>query len=359
MPDALARSRPLLVTDDSQLLDELLNLAGADMEVAPDPAAARGRYGSAPIVLVGVDLAEACVRARLPRRPGVIIVGLRSSGDDVPDPPWRLAEQLGAEHIVLLPRAASWLVDRLAMATGTDPTGCVLAVVGGRGGAGASVLAASLAVTAVRTGKRAMLVDADPYGGGLDLVLGFEDSDGVRWPGLAHASGGLSVAALGEALPGSGDLAVLSCDRDDPTVPVDAMDAALDAGRRGWHLTVVDLPRRFDEAAQTALAAADHVLLVVPAELRACAAASRVASEVLRHTRSLSLVVRTPAPGRLTSREISRALELPVAGSYRFEPGLARGLEQGEPPAAAGSGSIARLCERLLAEFGLAEQAAA
>jgi len=357
--DDITRSRPLLVTDDPRLLDELLNLAGADVEVAPDPVAARSRYGSAPIVLVGVDLAEACARARLPRRPGVIVVGLRQPSDDAPDPPWALAERLGAEHIVLLPRAASWLADRLAMAAGSGTNGCVLAIVGGRGGAGASVLAAGLAVTAVRLGKRTILVDGDPYGGGLDLVLGWEGTDGVRWPGLSHAAGGVSVAALDDALPHSGELAVLSCDRDDPMVPVEAMEAALDAGRRGWHLTVVDLPRRFDEAAETALSAADHVLLVVPAELRACAAASKVAAEALRHTSSLSVVVRTPAPGRLAARDIARALELPLAGSYRLEPALARGLERGDPPTAEGTGSLAQLCERLLAGFGAGERIAA
>jgi secretion/DNA translocation related CpaE-like protein len=363
--DDIARSRPLLVTEDPHLLEELLNLAGADVEVAPDPAAARDRYGSAPVVLVGVDLAEACVRARLPRRPGVIVVGMRppspGSADDEPDqpePPWALAERLGAEHIVLLPRAASWLADRLAMAAGTGTSGCVLAVVGGRGGAGASVAAAGLAVTAVRFGRRAVLVDGDPFGGGLDLVLGWEGSAGLRWPGLSHAAGGVSAGALAEALPHDGELAVLSCDRDDPVVPLEAMDAALDAGRRGWHLTVVDLPRRFDQSAEAALAAADHVLMVVPAELRACAAASKVAAEVLRHTPSLSIVVRTPAPGRLAAREIARALELPLAGSYRFESGLARGLEHGRAPAAMGAGSLAQLCERLLAGYGVIERAA-
>lgn len=359
--DDIARFRPLLVTDDPELLDEVLNLAGADVEVAPDPAAARDRYGSAPVVLVGVDLVEACVRARLPRRPGVIVVGMRSPSPaddalDPPEPPWALAERLGAEHIALLPRAASWLADRLAMAAGTGTSGCVLAVVGGRGGAGASVVAAGLAITAVRLGKRAVLVDGDPYGGGLDLVLGWEGSTGVRWPGLSHAAGGVSVAALAEALPHEGELAVLSCDRDDPAVPLDAMEAALQAGRCGWHLTVVDLPRRFDESAEAALAAADHVVLVVPAELRACAAASKVAAEALRHTRALSVVVRTPAPGRLDAREIARALELPLAGSYRFETGLARGLEEGRAPAALSSGPLARLCERLLAEYGVIER---
>ena len=357
--DDSARSRPLLVTDDPHLLDELLNLAGADVEVAPDPAAARDRYGSAPIVLVGVDLAEPCARARLPRRPGVIVVGMRPepSDDDVPDPPWAVAERLGAEHIVLLPRAASWLADRLAMATGTGTGGCVLAIVGGRGGAGTSVMAAGLAVTAVRLGRRAVLVDGDPYGGGLDLLLGWEGIAGLRWPGLSHAAGGVSAGALAEALPQEGELAVLSCDRDDPVVPIEAMEAALEAGRCGWHLTVVDLPRRFDESAEAALAAADHVLLVVPAELRACAAAARVATEALRHTRSLSLVVRTPAPARLAAREIARALELPLAGSYRFETALARGLEHGRAPTALGTGSLAQLCERLLAGFGVIERA--
>jgi len=97
----------------------------------------------------------------------------------------------------------------------------------------------------------------------------------------------------------------------------------------------------------------------VPAELRACAAASRVAADALRHTDSLSIVVRTPAPGRLSAREISRALELPLAGSYKFETSLARGLEQGEPPAAYGTGSLAQVCERLLAGFGMSDRVAA
>ena len=60
--------------------------------------------------------------------------------------------------------------------------GAAVAVVGGCGGAGASVLAAALAVTAVRHGGRALLVDCDPLGGGLDLVLGAEHVAGLRWP---------------------------------------------------------------------------------------------------------------------------------------------------------------------------------
>ena len=56
------------------------------------------------------------------------------------------------------------------------------------------------------------------------------------------------------------------------------MRSVLAAARRRGGVVVVDLPRRVDEAAAEALAQLDVGLLVVPAELRAVAAAGRVAS---------------------------------------------------------------------------------
>src|SRR5436305_6782155 len=47
----------------------------------------------------------------------------------------------------------------------------LIAVIGGCGGAGASTLAASLAVTALAAGRRAILFDADPLGGGLEPLV--------------------------------------------------------------------------------------------------------------------------------------------------------------------------------------------
>jgi secretion/DNA translocation related CpaE-like protein len=361
MPSRTVRAahlRPLLVTEDADLLDEVLNLAaqaGTEVEVAADPAAARKSYGIAPLVLVGVGDAPACARAALPRRPGVVLVGPAA----VPEPPWQLAEALGAEHIALLPTAAPWLVDRLASAGDGRASARVLAVLGGRGGAGASVLATALAVTAARATARVLLIDADPLGGGLDLVLGWEGLDGLRWPGLAHASGEVDPPALVDALPRQGELALLSCDREGGPLSVTAMGAAVDAGRRGRDLVVVDLPRRFDDACLVTLAAADQVLLVVPAELRACAAAARVAAAAAQYTDALSVVVRGPAPGGLKAGEIARALGLPLAGCLRLEPGVARGLERGEPPAASGAGPLAELCRRLLDGFGAARGVAA
>ncbi len=145
---------------------------------------------------------------------------------------------------------------------------------------------------------------------------------------------------------------LLSWDRGDPVaIPPEAMLAALDAGRRGRDVTVVDLPRRLDEAAVLALRSADRAYLVVPAELRACAAAARVAATAAPHCESLRLVVRQPGPGGLSVRDVAEALRLPVGGELRSEPRLSAALERGEPPAGGGRGPLAALCGRLIEEL--------
>src|SRR5688572_24655510 len=154
---------PLVVTADPDLLDDLLRLAaagGTEVDVAPDPVAARARFAAAPLVMVGADQAAACLRAGLPRRPGTVIVGHPPGLEAV----WEMASHLGGEQVAELPTAEPWLVDRFAERAEPTPQGRILAVIGGRGGAGASILAAALAVTAVSEGHRTLLVDADPVG---------------------------------------------------------------------------------------------------------------------------------------------------------------------------------------------------
>jgi Flp pilus assembly CpaE family ATPase len=137
------------------------------------------------------------------------------------------------------------------------------------------------------------------------------------------------------------------------------MAATLDAARRGRDVIVADLPRRLDDAATLTLQAADRTLIVVPAELRAAAAAARVAAAVSLHCDDVAVVVRGPSPGRLKAREVARALGLPLAGSLRPEPGLGQALERGEAPAADGRGPLAELCRRLIQELTAGAQKAA
>jgi secretion/DNA translocation related CpaE-like protein len=344
-------SRPLLVTADSDLLDDLLRLAaaaGSEVEVASDPAAARPRFLLAPLALIGADQAVPCLRARLPRRSRVIVVARGAPADEV----WSAVEQLGADNIVMLPEAEPWLIEQFAGRPRPPVVARTLAVIGGRGGAGASILAAGLAAMAVDARHRTLLIDADPLGGGLDLVLGWEEVSGLRWPGLAQTGGRVDPPALLGALPHRGDLVLLSFDRKELSgVPAEAMAATLDAAQRGRDVIVADLPRQLDDAAVLALQAADRTLLVVPAELRATAAAARTLAQIRPHCDEVSVVVRGPAPGRLRPRQIAHSLGLPLAGSLRPEPAMCQGLELGKPPTADAKGHLAQLCRRLIDEL--------
>ncbi len=360
-PTAAPARRPLIVTTDQILLDKLVHLAavgGAEVSVSDDPVTSRGAWSAAPFVLLGADSVGRCARAGLPARAAIILVTLEAATEAR----WHDAETLKAEQIAVLPAADAWLVDRFADLVAGSPTrGRVIAVLGGRGGAGASVLATALAVTGRRRGLDALLVDADPLGGGVDLVLGWERMEGLRWPDLVDARGRVSPPALVGALPGQGSLAVLSFDRSTcDGVPVHAMAAAVDAGRRGRDLVVIDLPRRFDEASLLALTAADRGYLVVPAQLRACAAALSVAKVAVEHCPSLGVVVRGPAPGGIQPSTVAHALQLPLVGTLRPEPRLVKSLEGGQPPAGSGRGPLAELCRDLLADvFPRRQQAVA
>ena len=94
----------------------------------------------------------------------------------------------------------------------------VVGVVGARGGAGATSFAVALSLAGARAGRRTMLVDLDPYGGGIDLVLGAEDVPGPRWDSFASGAPPVTGAALAESLPRCGEVTVLAWSRESPSV---------------------------------------------------------------------------------------------------------------------------------------------
>ncbi|MFD7865728.1 septum site-determining protein Ssd [Streptomyces sp. NPDC059783] len=331
------------MTEDVDLLDDLLRLcaaAGAEPEVHHTLPDRRGGWEQAPLVLVGDDAAARCGGAS--RRRGVMLVGRDQDSPDV----WRRAVEIGAEYVLRLPDAENWLVDQIANAAeGVGRPALTVGVIGGRGGAGASTLACALAVTAARAGHRTMLIDGDPLGGGIDVLLGGERAEGMRWPDFAHSKGRVGGGALEEALPALHGLRVLSWGRDDwVVIPPQAMQAVLAAARRLGGVVVVDLPRRVDESAAEALAQLDLGLVVVPGELRAVAAAKRVASMAGMVLGDLRVVTRGPYASGLDEQWVARAMGLPLAGELPTEPGLLAEQDRGDPPGSDARGPLARFC---------------
>ncbi|WP_406319303.1 CpaE-like family protein [Streptosporangium sp. NBC_01639] len=347
-------NRPLVITEDHDLLDDLLRVAaaaGAELDVVHAPAHARPYWNRAPLVVVGSDLADALAATGPPPRPRVLLV------TRVPEDPdtWRKCVTVGAQAVLELPSAERRLVDEFAdVVEPAARAGQVVCVAGGRGGAGASVLAASLAVSASRQRLHTLLVDADPLGGGLDLLLGQEEADGARWSDLVAREGRVSFTALQAALPTVAGLTLLSFHRGEvEPIPAEAMRSVLEAGLRGFDLVVVDLPRHPDSATVEALSRASTTLLVVTADVRGVLAAAQVLVGLRRHTGDVRAVVRS---GVLDDEVVTTSLNVPYAGNLPDQPRLTAALNRGDVPPLGRRTALGRFCASFLHSMLRTEQ---
>lgn len=343
--------RPLVITEDPHLLDEILRLTaltGHEVQVVSVAESARAPWQLAPLVLVGADLAGSLTQQALTRRSDVIVVAhVADVGHKPPESLWPIALALGAEHVAALPEGERWLINRLrSVFDGPSRAGRIVAVLGGCGGAGASTAAAGLARASVASGRRALLIDADPGSPGIDLLLGAEGAPGVRWPELATATGKLSPQTLENALPVIEGVVVVAPDPRTPTaIPADVLDALLDAGVRGFDDVIVDLSRRMDSLCDQVGQRAQRTLLVIPNRVLATIAAGSVMAELANRVSHLAPVVRAHRNG-LDPASIAEALEATLFGTLPFRTHVAEAAECGDPPDT--DEEFARACRTLL-----------
>jgi secretion/DNA translocation related CpaE-like protein len=330
------RRCPVLITADTRLVEAVMRLAAAaavDVAVVSDLEGARRLWASAPLIVVGADLARDLADGTPSRRAGVVLVGAGSvEGHESNSEIWREAVSIGAEHVVQLPDAGGWLIQRLGeSADGPSRSGFVTAVTSATGGCGGSTLAASLALTAQAQSGRVLLIDGDPDGGGLDLLLGAEEASGIRWADLAAAQGRLSAATLDYALPHPGGVALLSHGRAGAVrVSGEAFTSVLGAGVRGYEQVFIDVPRSAWGSAPEMLELADRTILLVPGRVRGIAAAAAALPWLRETTKEIVIVVRS-APRGVAPREVERALgfsDLPVLPEQQH---LATRADRGEP----------------------------
>lgn len=290
----------------------------------------RRAWSAAAAVLLDQQAAVRCGQARLPRRPHVIVL----TGEPPTTLTWQAAVAIGAQRVMVLPADGNELVAELAEAGESVRDGArrgdVIAVIGARGGAGASLLATALAQ---RAGD-ALLVDLDLWGGGVDLLVGTEGAAGLGWRDLAQHSGRLNWPALREALPRRRGVSVLSGARrgdaaahEITDVDAGTVDAVVDAARRGGVTVICDVPRSLVDPAEAAMSAADLVVVVSSCDVRSCAAGAAIAPRLRAVNPHVGLVVRGPAPGGLTAAEVAEIIGLPLLAAVRAEPRLAERLE--------------------------------
>lgn len=331
-------SRPLLIGSDPHIREAVLRIgeiAGLDFHVCLDAETARPRWLTAPLVLVEAEAAGN--DWLLPRRADVLLI---AQDHIASEQCWRLALAIGAEDVLMLPAGQAELLERLsATREGPSRHGRVTCVMPATGGAGASTLATSLSLHAVKRGERVLLVDADRLGGGLDVVLGGEYLPGPRWSELLETGDAPSGSALARLLPEHLGISVLSWGREpsaDATAEV--MSAVIDASCRSFDHVIVDLPRSLDAVTLAAVGRAQALALVVRARVRSALAGMRMAHELLERVPDLGIVV----------REQSRGVQPEIVGQITGAPVLGVMPQLANAPLYADRGEISVLPGALL-----------
>lgn len=184
----------------------------------------------------------------------------------------------------------------------------------GCGGAGASVFAAVLAWCAASEAGRAFLIDCDPVGGGIDVLLGCERAVGSRWSQVRLRGGSLDPDVLRDCLPSWHQVSVLAVDDPGALDPV-ALGQLTDAAVRGGPV-VLDLARWPSPLRAAALDCCDLTVLVTPAEVRAVTASAAVV-QGLDPARTV-LAIRGSAPS-LPADRIGALLGVPVLGELPYD----------------------------------------
>jgi hypothetical protein len=194
-----------------------------------------------------------------------------------------------------------------------------------------------------------VLVDGDREGCGIDVLLGLEDRDALRWPDLLRIAGTVHAEQLWPALARTGQLRWLSWGRSRPDAAPVPYAPVLDALRRAAAVVVVDLGRAGPATPETAVLC-DEVLVVAPRTVRGVLAARRAAE----------LLAGVPArlvPAGLNVADLDDALAetttgLPVAGQVRFDGSVPEAAETGRLLEAGRSRRAARDVARLLDAVG-------
>lgn len=287
-------------------------------------------------VLVGSDIGE------LPGvRASIVLVGLAGEGDGL----WELAADLGAERVAVLPEAAGWLAEYLNQLSNAGASGHMIGVVGASGGAGASTLSIWLAQAAA-TGTPTLLVDVDPWGGGLDAALGLEQKAGIRWQDLAAARGSINPMQLQNSLPAVGGFSLLSFGAGGSSAgehdeagqatristggpeggaPETSHEVLIAAGR-GYGLTILDLGRNA-ASLDTAVRYCQRLIVVVPARIRAAAAGRLLIQRAGQLP--VSVVVRGPLLAGSDAHLVAESVGFELGAYWKPMRGLRAAAEAG------------------------------
>ena len=251
----------------------------------------------------------------------VVILAL----DGVSAKTWQLALELDAEHVEVLPSETDWLIEHVVPPI--QSRAHVVLITPVVGGAGASTVACALAGQYASQGAKVCLVDADLGAGGLDVLMGCEQTPGIRWADIASVQGAVNGGELFDSLIISQGIHVLAPNRGQFDIDASHILTTIETLTSACDVVLIDAPRMTEELTQSLGALSDDVLLVMPTTVQASSLATAV-KERFADIRCGLVVRQVPGSG-LTPIGVAQAVDIPLRVTLPTDARIVEQVEQG------------------------------
>jgi len=237
----------------------------------------------------------------------------------------------------------------------TPGAGQIVAVVGAKGGVGATTIAANTAAAIARqAGSAPLLIDLHITGGDVSVFMGAQSKlsvldalENLHQVDEAFLAGLLEKSSSGVHL-------LTSSTRLNPVaVDTPAIQALLDFAARRYKVTVLDVPPR-DSAAMEALDRATTILLVTNQDLSSVRAAAATASTLRQRFRSPRVRVvinRYHKDATVSAQDVARVTREPIAWTLPNDFRVAEEAINAGKPFALQDGRLAAAIRQLAAEL--------
>jgi pilus assembly protein CpaE len=367
------RSRVVIGIRDLAFHQEVLDWLGRDFRVEVVGAAAEPERLLQQLARETPDVALLCpMMARhfahpstRSQRPRTLLVA-----QEMTVPVLREAIDLGVQGVFAWPEERDDLsaeITRAGVARSFPPAarGLVVAVLGARGGAGATFLATHLAAVFAGQGVRCVLVDLEGNLGDLTVALGVRSEDRIRTiadllPVMDELSSDHLLDALHHHPMG---FAALLAPPPEPAplhIPSGLYTAGIALLAVEFEVVILHLPRSEADVVRRAVALSDEVLLVVTLDLLSLYGARRTISSLRdQGSASTRVVLNRLARADVTPSDVERTLGSRPWGTIRFDSAVKRVQDRGEllPTRSRRAGKdVRRLCELLRQDWATAHQ---
>jgi pilus assembly protein CpaE len=284
--------------------------------------------------MIGRDLRHPAANGRAPH---LLLVG-----EEMTVPVLREAIEAGVRGVFAWPEERQELVRTIVAAPREDETspagrGRVIAVVGARGGAGATFLATHLAAAFSDQGRMCVLVDVDGSFADVTAALGIAGQTETRTTtDLLPVAQELTSDHVEDALHHHerGFSVLLAPIDPSPSSPLLAAlyDAAVRLLAQTHDVVILHLPRSLEDTARAAINLSDEVVLVMAPALSSLHSARRVADAFgLREPSGrCRIVINQLVRGGVGPGEVEQAVGIQPSAGIRFDPRVGRAQDRGE-----------------------------